>query len=565
MPPNSTSIGALQPVTHNNKPWYFIKWQDGNTSLNRTVSLTSSATYTSYYKGIQLSNQTDAFNSNSQRKAVRLEESDYMVNVYKSLDNNVWIEQTTDNGQTWGLKTYGVPFDDDPVNEYSSPSVDYIPWEVTHSFAAVVYNALKLSIIRTNVSVPYLTESLDINWAAGTTNITPVVAVSSDHILIVCNGGEDQREEVGLLYLYGTISLDGNDVDITWTDGHIYPGYKIISGTNSSSTNPTIVADKDAGNVFHIAWQQGSSSIKYCKATGSGGTLSFSSVETPSTSSGYGNNQYPSISLANGNPVLSWTGSGQPVGGKIIGKVNKLLTPKAIIRRRGTSWGDFQVVGSNVNYTNNNSASTTQEKTVIIWSEGSTPQSKWITRTGSSYSYPLNLSNSGIQAQVIGGSTLQGMSSIVFNDNQQPYYFKKSTTNFDELGKVSSLPDTAITFGRAGIVNINGVDFVFNTGDVLANGNAIRFTRKLDSIVCTSGVELNRYTRTESFQLNGSSSFYFSNIYYVLNKETADTLLTEEDNVNFRVELVRVSDGSVAGVFDNIDYNLNSLKTLHTK
>ena len=389
--------------------------------------------------------------------------------------DGIWIEKSTNNGANWNLWNFGEPF----YSSYEefSPSLDEIPWNAGgHSFAAVIYTDgvnLQLNVVRTNTSASYIDQQLAVNWGTGTF-MTPVVATTSSKILVVCNNGMNENDQVGLAYFYGNISYSAPNVNLSWTDGHFYPEYKIIPGTNSTSTNITIVADKSAGNVFHIAWQQGNA-IKYCKATGSGNDLTFSSVETPSSPGVYQYNECPSISLANGNPVLSWTGNGYMNPEKMVSKLTLLQTPKVLVRRRGTSWGDIQVAGDNVNFTNNNSASTTQEKTVIIWSEGTTPQSKWMTRIGSSYSYPLNLSSSGIQAQVIGGSNLQYMTSIVFNDNQLPYYFTKTTTNFNDLGKISSLSDTTITFGRAGIVNVNGVDFVFNTGDVIVNDEVIRF------------------------------------------------------------------------------------------
>lgn len=158
------------------------------------------------------------------------------------------------------------------------------------------------------------------------------------------------------------------------------------------------------------------------------------------------------------------------------------------------------------------------------------------------------------------------MTSVVFNTNQTPYYFTKTTTDFsivlpgedDGPQKITNLEDSVITFGRAGIVNINGVEIVFNTGDILVDGEVIEFIDKPDTIVYQTDNDLNEYTRSKSFELNSGSEFYFSNLYYVLNKEFADSLV-ETDNVNFRVELVRVNDGQVVGVFDNINYDRNNL------
>src|SRR5690554_3147673 len=374
-------------------------------------------------KGQGLSNDPIAYNSNSQRKVVKLYNG-YLISIYKSMDK-VWLEKSTDNGTTWNMWNFGNPFDDG-YEDVITPSIDEIPWAEAHSFAAVIHydyvsTGIKVNIIRTKYSGSQLQELLGINYEPNVDHLAPVIAVTSNQILAVCNGGMDQYQQAGLVYYFGSIT-NSPVLDITWTDGHFSPNYKVIPGTSQYSKNPAIVADKNAGNIFHLVWED-RGSIKYCKATGSGGSLSFSSVETISTSSGYGTHVFPSISLANGNPVVSWTGSGVADIEKRISKVEggePVGIPKAIIRRKGTSWGDFQFAGSYVNFANNNSVNTATEKTVIVWSEGSTnPQSKWIKRTNGQYSTPLSLSHSGIQTQVISGSDYQYMTSVVRSEERR--------------------------------------------------------------------------------------------------------------------------------------------------
>ena len=75
-----------------------------------------------------------------------------------------------------------------------------------------------------------------------------------------------------------------------------------------------------------------------------------------------------------------------------------------------------------------------------------------------------------------------------------------------------------------------------------------------------SSEELNTASRTENFWLEEGVDFFFSNLYYVLNHELADSVLTEQDQVNFKVELVKSQSGDVVGTFDNITYNKNNLE-----
>ena len=47
----------------------------------------------------------------------------------------------------------------------------------------------------------------------------------------------------------------------------------------------------------------------------------------------------------------------------------------------------------------------------------------------------------------------------------------------------------------------------------------------------------------------------FSNFYYVVNKNLADSSLTNEFSLNFKCELVNASTNNVIGTFDNVTYN----------
>ena len=74
-----------------------------------------------------------------------------------------------------------------------------------------------------------------------------------------------------------------------------------------------------------------------------------------------------------------------------------------------------------------------------------------------------------------------------------------------------------------------------------------------------SATGLNQALRTVDFPLISNSELMFSNCYYVLNKELADSLLSEDETVGFKVELVSSVTGNVEGTFDNIIYDKDNL------
>jgi hypothetical protein len=159
------------------------------------------------------------------------------------------------------------------------------------------------------------------------------------------------------------------------------------------------------------------------------------------------------------------------------------------------------------------------------------------------------------------------MAAMVFNRATLPFYFTKSTTDFSSnlqdggggLNKITE-NDTIITFGRSGIASINNIEFVFNIGDVLVGDSIIKFIEIPDTLVYTSTNELNQHTRTNNFALTPETNFYFSNIYYVVQKSDPDTSLIATDAVNFKAELVNTLTNQVVGTFDNITYNKNNLE-----
>ncbi|NWF89310.1 MAG: hypothetical protein HXY50_07575, partial [Ignavibacteriaceae bacterium] len=57
-----------------------------------------------------------------------------------------------------------------------------------------------------------------------------------------------------------------------------------ISGTDANSTNPTVAVRKDGeAAVFHLAWQQSTTAIKYRSLTPNGSNITLSNEETAST------------------------------------------------------------------------------------------------------------------------------------------------------------------------------------------------------------------------------------------------------------------------------------------
>ena len=521
-------------------------------------------------KGTNLTNSADGYYSTSQRTFVTSNDG-YLHSVYESM-GSVWYETSKDNGISWIIQNEGEPI----AVVGKNPAIDYgyyydpqndetyyqtlVVWQEPYS----TYSKIKIAYYyRTSESpnngIMTRMETEEIGNSSGSyssTYCTPVVSYDLGNLFyVVYKNGNPGK-------LYCRRGLVNTDNGIT-----VYGTLPTQLATSLYAKNPSIVVSKTGSTTSHVAWEEpgivNTTDIKYATLSG----YSLAGTTNISTGDGYPVNYSPSISLTNGKPVVSWTAFWDGNIWKVSGETGNLYRKKAMVRVKSTSgWGSFAELGDDVNYANNNSVTSSAEKTVIVWSQGTTPVSKWTKRTGGSFSEPVNLSHSGIQNQVSSGSDYNTMTSMVFNNQQTPYYFIKSTSDFsvnqDEGGELNkiTLSDSSITYGRSGIVNKNSVEFVFNIGDVFAGDSTIRFIEVPDTIQVTSTVDMNNLVRTENFMLDENAEFFFSNLYYVIRQELADSVLTELDQVNFKVELVKGQTGEVIGTFDNITYNKYNLE-----
>ncbi len=572
IPLHNTGIPTGNGRTHK---FYFQNWLGTNVTFQNSNTLETPVVFTqegavaqAKLKGTQLTTNPNGFNSNSQRKYVKTDDG-YLHLVYESM-GSVWYEVSPDNGATWYLQNNGTPISvtgKQPAIDYGS-FFDPYTGETYHQTAITWQESYGSSASK--IKVAYFDRFEDVligrmNWrdtkdvatvsgSYSTTNCYPVICMAYSNFNIVYKNGAAGAllSRTGVVNIsYGIYFSINNPLTLT--------------GTNSYSVNPSIAVNKSGTTSIRLVWEQIQdeyySSIKYAVLVAA---QISGSTTTISTNSGSPLNFSPSISIANNAPVVSWTGARNPGDG---------IDKRKAITTRGTSWGSFQVAGTDINFVNNNSALGTTERTVISWSEGTTtPVTKWMRRDGIYYSTPRTLSNSGYQSQLSSGTNFQTMSAMIFKDNRvphstDPHYFLKSTTDFSTLEEegdpgLNKLTenDTMVTFGRSGVASINDIEFVFEIGDILVGDSIIKFIDIPDTISYLSTNELNEHTRTSNFTLNPSTNFYFSNIYYVVTKSDPETALSETDAVNFKAELVNAATDQVVGTFDNVSYNKNNLE-----
>ncbi len=205
---------------------------------------------------------------------------------------------------------------------------------------------------------------------------------------------------------------------------------------------------------------------------------------------------------------------------------------------------------------------------VITWGQKGGTESRWVTRINDVYSVSYCLTPAGYNTNISNGPSLSDLKAFSFDIESAPYVINPSGTGFNGVpdcgGETKAVTTFPFTYSRAGVILKNGIEFAFHTGDVVVADSAVKFINIPDTNLYLSAQQLNQVLRTEDFSLNSNSSLIFSNYYYVLNKDYADSLNSGE-TIGFRVELVNSSSGAVVGTFDNVLYNKTNLNDYENK
>jgi hypothetical protein len=572
-PPDIQSIYRAEvQQTHNlfNTTWNFWKWENGSTNRIREaqISQSSPSEWRAIYKGNLTSNSTDGISSNSQRKIVRTDNGKYHV-VYESL-GHVWYTHSLTNdyyGQWRQDKCLSI----DVATVAKNPSIDYdgniikIVFEGYYPETAIIYLVTYAPDANGNYSQSGSDEQLLSYSPSYFGNAKPVITYNTY--------GDD-----GEVFVAYRRSSTGPIKQMTqWGKNGSWSSWSsetYIPNTNGDCVNPSVTGFSSS---IYITYEN-FGTIYFLTAFREEllGNYSWNYIKNPiniSAGSGFNLNRYPVISISkNPNPylIISWQGiydaSATNPGAPKAGGSEPLIRKGAVVKVGwSTSWsGTTNNFGSNVEFTNNGSLDAAFGS-VIAWSEVNGQYSKYtVRRRVGEYDPIITLSDNGIHTLISNGNNFGSMKAMVFNKTGNPPYLLNRcandfTENWSGFGKITEAGVIDISYGRSGIIEKNGIEFVFNIGDVLLNGETIKFFERADTLAVTSIEELNLSVRTDTLYLNPQSELIFSDYYYVVNGNWADSLLSNDFNVNFKCELVKLSTGEAIGVFEEISYNKTNL------
>jgi len=558
--PLSTTIGVQNPQLINGKNYYLFNWQDGNSEPNRNISLTSAATYTANLKGSQLSNSQNAITNPSQRKFVR-GSNGYLHFVYESI-GKIWYELSTDNGITWQIANNGNPlsfsYGKSPSIDYSNDSKIGIVWqeenEGAYSIKIAVFSLGGLLLMNGKTSVH------DEIYLPYTNNANPIISWGGDGRFIVAWERQDDSFQSGythgILCKYGSHSVMG----FSWLDD------KTLSPIITDyATNPTLAVNKNNGNSYHLAWQQGTttSSIKYCRLDIVNSQLVLTSIDTPSNGSGYTKNYQPSmVVLADNIPRLTWVGESSSSNKRAIlrGKTNA-----GIWNTQFFYWDTY------VNSVSINSCSPSTSPNlpvggyVLCWNRNSTSPytNKYIRNTN--YINTISFGIAGKDLQVNNSNNafndFYGMS--ISTESTAPYNFIKSAS-VSSLGKETV---EKLNTGRKIVLSKDGIEYYYTVGSIKVDGQDVRFygTKESDLGMEDDYFDISNpdnYFQTEPFVLNSNSSFEFKIDYGTTMPDKVGGQLKRGDKINIGLELIDDKTGDVIGKFKEAAFNKDLIPNL---
>ena len=549
--------------------WYFQGWGGSHVQYEHPDSYETPVVFTdagavakAYYKGLFVSAKTDAYSSNSQRKIVR----NYPNGDYNTFYTDGYIDTDSGNEYTMIYTTHsessgfsGSWSADLPLLScglFGHRVGDYVyPGNLknfTNPSVSVMDNGYIFIVFEAQDDTKSYIYYADYNTFEQVAEVSNSSYGTCKPVIGVANGGKvfiAWNPGTSSVLKYRVLKTDFSNNTWGWLDTP-----KNIPNTSTSSVNITLVGDKVSNtNYFHMAWQDGlNGPIKYQRFEQiSNSQYAWSNYANISSGSGLDKHKYPSIALYNKvRPIVTWQGSVRDRGWDY---------PVVTRTRSASGWGSFHIVYDDMRYSVVNASEDNKSVIAYVMKNG---YNRYFTRNASgAYSSPSTLSPAGADIHLSNGYQFSDIKSITFKTaDGLPYMLKKSTMSLSKLSKTSSYMT-----GRKGVIVKGVMEFVFEISDVMLNGQNIQFSDYPDTLAVKGLKDLNDRTRSVDMNLNKESELLFSHKYYVVNEDQAEKLLSDNDEVKFKVELVRSSDDYVVGVIKEMVYNKNNADAFESK
>jgi len=557
--------------------FYFQNWTGTNANFQNANNLETPVVFTldgataqANLKGTQLSNNSNAFANNSQRKLIKTPDG-LMHLTYESM-GRIFYETSTDNGTTWQLMNGGKPLDN---GAGKCPTIDY-----SFNRVAIVYQQkngdystlqLKSFIASGNQYIYNFSTTLATPTGLYSSDANPAFAWSSSDKMIVV-----WQNSSSLSYLSAILGVNSYSSSYTYIDGGT------VNSTNSLSKFPSISTDKYSlgGRLkYQIAWQQsysnGQSAIYYCPITLIHGTppippipplVSYQSTtvqplalaewysvqSTPQNLStgSYPYNYKPSvIALPDSTARFCW------IGQYYLGSSDVRVAFKSSNNTRYWYFGN-NVRSTQITLADDNSGY------YIIWNEINDNSIKFTDNTTLSNIY--NLNTTGKAVQLSNGANKNNMYALVFNNQTQPYFFKTSPSIGSMYGLQKSILASNPIVGRGGVVLKDSVGFYFSVENISIDNQPVDFVEISDTKTLNNSDQLNEYLLSQPFTLSGNWGLNFA-IAYGTTSTNENKILENKNTVSYSLDLIDANSSQVLTNIKKIVFDKNNLPSIEAQ
>jgi hypothetical protein len=567
----SVNAPQTQPIVINGQSHtgVFQNWVASKATLQSSTNTTtpvvftgSGATITANYKGIHISNDANAFSSNSQRKFNQtiVNNNRWLHQVYASA-GLIWIEHSTDNGQTWTLGNNGKPLGagKNPSISFSTRTDwgnNYIgvvwqqqsgPYGSRYSILGMLFN----QISGTN-GVPYSmspvgTVLFDEPSDAWSTNANPDIIVNYFTYVITferksTSGGLQPGINwlVGSFYDYGSQAFGLN-----------LPFNGLVAGTDANSTNAALSLNPYYSNLCNTdidCVYQTPSGLRYLwlHYYYNGSIWEFTQ-QSPPSAIGYSGpvNINPSVVSfpQNGNFAASWIEYDQ-LAYCYSGNLSTIYYYDSGVQSCAMNRG-----GDNSGFAawSQNNYGTWTNKSIRF--QNYIPSSSTLQTLSTAGKY-VQLANSVT-------SSLSNMYVSSFYSFSTPYSFATS----GQLGPLNKGASEMVT-GRGFVINKGDMSFTYRLEGLNVDGVNIGFVDASDTADYSNITNLNNVLITQPFEIESNSKVTFIERSGFADSTLAVKAFYKDGFIRYRIELIDEGTGKVIGTIKNVDLSSSNVQSL---
>jgi len=548
---------------------YFLGWSTNNVDIltpnnivngyyeSPVIFQQANSEMAGNYKGSLISNNSNAYDNNSQRKIVSTESFDH--HVYESM-GSIWYEKRNKDTGEWQLANGGLALSTHgkcPSITQAGDNNIVIVFQEKNSGESDENSHLRLMLfdeyeLKDEVLLTHNPAQLYSD------PVNPVLTWSwngfGNRLFIVW---EENLESYGItkgLYYEFAELLSQSDAggifdEINLLDWDPFPNTGGIS--NTPSLGATINMNP---MIFHLVWEENNQIYYYKYSSQDGAPFSLSTKKNLSVNSGYIKNYLPTLAILNDDLArIAWIGERTDVEEERIEKENAAgTTIKRAVFRGINNDNYFWNFGSQIT-----SASLQRTKDNYYYIAWCGTGGTLLVSNYTQLSKTETISDDGNKVQISSGENRDKTYAMLFKNTETPYSFDLSNNLKSYFPSAKIKANELVNTGREGVVRKDSAYFYYTIGDVSVDEASIKFKEFSEGTILNSNSDVLSYLETESFELNNTSDFYYS-VQYGISASAVNTL-SGNDNIIFKVKLVDSNTNELISTFDNVVYTLESL------